>query len=173
MSYKLVVDSCCDLPDALRKDPGIEVVPLSLEIGDYQVMDDEHFDQLDFIARVAASPNPAKTACPSPDRYMRAFTGDFDEVYVVTLSSPLSGSYNSAVLGKNLYEEEYDDGKKIHVLDSWSACCGEANIAILIRELMKAALLLRRSWNRRSGTKRRCVPTLCSTISIRCGKTED
>ena len=56
---------------------------------------------------------------------------------MVTLSSKLSGSYNSAVLGKNLYYEKY--GKKnIYVCDSRSACCGETQIAFKIMELEEA-----------------------------------
>lgn len=140
MSYKIVADSCCDLPAENRKEPLFEIVPLYLEIGDYSVMDDESFNQLDFIARVAQSPNPAKTACPSPERYMKAYEADVDEVYVVTLSSPLSASYNAAILGKTLYEEEHGTDKKIHVVDSWSACCGEAGIALRIRELADSGL---------------------------------
>lgn len=140
MSFKIVVDSCCDLPAEARKDPVFEIVPLFLEIGDYSIMDDEQFDQLDFIARVAQSESPARTACPSPDRYKQAYEADADDVYVVTLSSPLSASYNSAILGKSLYEEEHGDGKNIHVVDSWSACCGEANIALAIKAWAESGL---------------------------------
>lgn len=138
MSYKIVADSCCDLPKDCRQNPLFEIVPLSLEIGDYHVMDDESFDQLDFIDRVAKSPEPARTACPSPERFMRAFEGEEEEIFVVTLSSPLSGTYNAALLGKSLYEEEHPDEKRIHVVDSWSACCGEANISLMIRELKES-----------------------------------
>ena len=72
MSYKIVVDSCTDLPEHLKKDPRIEVIPLILQIGDYTVLDDENFDQLDYIKRVAECETCAKSACPSPDRYMKA-----------------------------------------------------------------------------------------------------
>lgn len=143
MSFKIIADSCCDLPAEQRKDARFEIVPLVLQIGDYQVVDDERFDQLDFIRRVAASELPARTACPSPERYMQAYSCDADDVYVVTLSSPLSGSYNSAILGKALYEEEHADDpvkKNIHVVDSWSACCGEANIALKILSLAEEGL---------------------------------
>ncbi|MBR0093292.1 MAG: DegV family protein [Lachnospiraceae bacterium] len=134
MSYHIVADSCCDLPDFARRDPHFEIVPLTLEIGDYRIQDDEHFDQLDFIARVAACPHPAKTACPSPERYMRAYAHEAEDIYVVTLSSHLSGSYNAAILGRELYLEEYPE-KNIHVVDALSSCCGEAQIALKIQEL--------------------------------------
>ena len=139
MSYKIVVDSCCDLPEQYRKDPRFEVVPLILQIDDYTIIDDETFDQADYLAKVAASENCARTACPSPELYMKAYECDADDVYVVTLTSKLSGSYNSAILGKSLYIEEHGD-KNIHVVDSLSACCGEANIALKAMELADSGL---------------------------------
>lgn len=134
MSYKIVVDSCCDLPPKYHKDEHFEFIPLGLEIGDYFVSDDENFDQKDYIARVAASETCAKSACPSPDRYMKAYETDADNVYVITLSSKLSGSYNSALLGKDLYHEEKGD-KNIFIIDSESASSGEALFAFKVEEL--------------------------------------
>ena len=139
MSFKIVVDSCCDLPVEYRKDNRFQVVPLVLQIDEHIIIDDDSFDQADYLAKVAASENCAKTACPSPELYMDAYTGDFDDVYVVTLSSKLSGSYNSALLGKNLYHEEKGD-KNIHIFDSLSACCGEAQIARKTFELASLGL---------------------------------
>lgn len=140
MSYKIVVDSCCELPEDLKKEERFEIVPLELYIGDYRVMDDEHFSQKDFLQRIAASSKYAKTACPSPERYMEAFLAPVDDIFVVTLSSKLSGSYNSAVLGKNLYFETYGKNKNIHVVDSLSACCGETQIAFKAVELEEAGV---------------------------------
>ncbi len=139
MSYKIVVDSCCDLPDDLKKDKRIEIVPLILQVGEHIIIDDETFDQADYLAKVAASEDAPKTACPSPELYMNACKTDADDVYVITLTSKLSGSYNSALLGKNLYHEEYGD-KNIHIVDSLSACCGEAQIAMKIMELADSGL---------------------------------
>ena len=139
MSFKIVVDSCCDLPTEYRKDPRFQVVPLILQIDEHIIVDDETFDQADYLSKVAASENCAKTACPSPELYMEAYNCDADDVYVVTLSSKLSGSYNSALLGKNLYHEEYGD-KNIYIADSLSACCGEAQIALKAMELAESGL---------------------------------
>ncbi len=139
MSYKIVVDSCTDLPAAYRKDPRIEVIPLILQIGDFTTLDDENFDQLDYIRRVAESDTCARTACPSPERYKKAYECDADDVYVVTLSSKLSGSYNSAILGRDIYHEDVGP-KNIHVFDSLSACCGQTNITFKIIEYAEAGL---------------------------------
>lgn len=133
MRYKIVVDSCCELPDEYKNDPRFERVPLTLEVGEYRILDDETFDQQEFLNKVAAYPKCPKSACPSPERYKNAYTSDAEHIYCVTLSSHLSGSYSSAVLGKNLYEEEF--GKKdIYVCDSESASIGETQLAMKIME---------------------------------------
>lgn len=132
MSYKIVVDSCCELPEELKHDPRYEIVPLTLIVGDsYERLDDDGFDQKEFLRAVAECPVSPRSACPSPEKYMEAYRSDADHVYVVTLSSKLSGSYNSAVLGKNLYHETYGE-KQIYVVDSRSASCGETQIAMQI-----------------------------------------
>lgn len=132
MSYKIVVDSCCELPEELKQDPRYEIVPLTLIVGDsYERLDDDGFDQKEFLRAVAECPVSPRSACPSPEKYMEAYRTDADHVYVVTLSSKLSGSYNSAVLGKNLYHETYGE-KQIYVVDSRSASCGETQIAMQI-----------------------------------------
>ncbi len=139
MSFRIVVDSCCDLPEEYRKDDRFKIVPLILQIDDYTIVDDETFDQADYLAKVAASENCARTACPSPELFMEAYKCDANDIYVVTLTSKLSGSYNSALLAKNLYHEEYGE-KNIHIVDSLSACCGEANIALKILELAESGM---------------------------------
>ena len=134
MKYKIVVDSCCELPEHLKNDPRFERVPLTLEVGDdYRILDDETFNQREFLDKVASCPTCPKSACPSPESFKAAYKADAEHIYCVTLSSHLSGSYNSAVLGKNLYEEEF--GKKdIYVCDSESASVGETQIAMKIME---------------------------------------
>ena len=91
-----------------------------------------------FIEKVKASKNSPKSACPSPEEYMKAYEGDYERVYVITLSSKLSGSYNSAVLAAELYAEEHGDNKKIHVIDSKSASVGESLIGYKLYELEEA-----------------------------------
>lgn len=139
--YKIVVDSCGELPEELKQDGHFSTVSLELEVDGCRIVDDETFDQLDFLRRVKESATGPKSSCPSPEQYMRAYEGEAEHVYVVTLSSKLSGSYNSAVLGKNLYEEEHgEDGKKIYVFNSRSASIGETLIAIQVQEYEEAGL---------------------------------
>lgn len=139
MSYKIVLDSCGELPAELADDPRFERVPLGLEVGDYSIMDDENFNQKIFLEKVAACPVCPKSSCPSPKRYMEAYHCDADHIYVITLSSKLSGSHNSAELGKKLYKETYGE-KQIYVVDSRSASGGETQIALLAMELEEQGL---------------------------------
>ena len=134
MSYKIILDSCGELPKDLKNDPRFERVPLTLIVGDiYEKLDDESFDQREFLDAVASCPTCPKSACPSPERYMQSYQTDADHVYAVALSSKLSGSYNSAVLGKNLYHEKFG-AKDICVVDSKSASCGQTQILYKIVE---------------------------------------
>lgn len=139
MSYKIVVDSCCELPEEFLNDTRFERVPLGLEVGDYQILDDENFNQAEFLRKVAECPLCPKSSCPSPERFMEAYHVEADHIYAVTLSSHLSGSYNSAVLGKNLFHEKYGE-KQIHIVDSESASGGETQIALKIMELEEQGL---------------------------------
>lgn len=136
MSYKIVADSSCDLTEEMRGWSDFEIVPLTLEIGDYSIMDDENFDQDDFISRMKAYNGTAKSACPSPEAWKKSFEGDYDEIYVVTITDKLSGTYNSALQGKALYEEEFNDNKKIHIFDSRSAAGG---LTLVVQKIKKLA----------------------------------
>lgn len=133
MSYKIVIDSCGELPESWKTDENIESIPLTLTVEGEDIIDDETFDQRAFLKKTAQSPECPKSSCPSPERYMQAYDCSAERVYAVTLSSNLSGSYNSAVLGKNLLLENRPE-QKIYVFDSRSASVGETLVAMKIRE---------------------------------------
>lgn len=139
MSYKIVIDSCGEFLEQWKTDDRFESVPLVLTVGGENIVDDETFDQAEFLKKVAACEECPKSACPSPERYMKAFECEAERIYAITLSSELSGSYNSAVLGKNLLLEEHPE-KKIHVFNSRSASVGETLIAMKIEECENAGL---------------------------------
>lgn len=128
-----MIDSCGELLEEWKEDERIESVPLTLMVGGESIIDDETFNQKEFLQKVADCPDCPKSACPSPERYMRAFTCEAEHIYCVTLSAELSGSYNSAVLGRTLLLEDIPD-KKIHVFNSRSASVGETLIAMKIQE---------------------------------------
>ena len=135
MSYKIVVDSCCDLTDEMKKWDNLTVVPLTLQINDYCILDDENFQQEDFISRMKANGGIAQSACPAPDAFKEAYEGDYDDVYVLTITDKLSGTYNSALQGKMLYEEEFGKGKNIYVFNSLATAGIETLTARKIKAL--------------------------------------
>lgn len=139
MTYKIIGDSCLDLTEELKMDPHFQMIPLTLMIEDITIIDDETFNQKEFIRLVKESADYPKTACPSPEMFKEAYHCDAENIFVITLSGPLSGSYNSAVLAKTLYEEEYGY-KNICVINSESASSGELNIALHIRDLCEQGL---------------------------------
>ena len=139
MSYKIAIDSCGELLDEWKNDERIESIPLTLTVGGENIIDDATFDQKDFLKKVADCPECPKSACPSPERYMKAYECEAEHIYAVTLSAELSGSYNSAILGKNLLLEEQPE-KKVHVFNSKSASGGQSLIAMKIMECEEKGL---------------------------------
>lgn len=133
----MIVDSCGELTNEMKESGCFETASLSMEVGGVRIIDDASFDQADFLRRVAECSESPKSSCPSPEVYMKKYRCDAEHVYAVTLSAELSGSYNSAVLGKNLYIEEYGE-KSIHVFNSCSASIGETLIAMKIQECEEA-----------------------------------
>ncbi len=137
MEYKIIIDSCGELTENLKTDGHFQNVPLTMSVDGKDFVDDETFDQADFLKSVAESPNVPKSSCPSPDSYLRAFEEtDAKRIYVITLSAELSGSYNSACLAKQMYEEEHDD-KQIIVINSKSASIGQTLIGMMIHRYEK------------------------------------
>lgn len=133
MSYKVIIDSCGELTEEMKASGHFGTASLSIEVGGHHIVDDETFDQADFLRRVRQSEKCPKSSCPSPESYMESYRCDAERVYAVTLSAQLSGSYNSAQLGRNLYIEECGE-KDIYVFDSRSASIGETLIGLKIAE---------------------------------------
>lgn len=135
MNMKIVADSSCDLNKELEKELNITLVPLTLEVGNKVYKDDKNLNVRTLLAEMQECPTSPKTACPSPDDFIKAYEGA-ESVFVVTISSALSGTYNSAMLAKKILAENIDN-KFIHVFDSFSASIGETLISLKIFELAK------------------------------------
>lgn len=138
MAYKIIGDSCTDITEEMKKEGTVSLVPLTLSIEGEEFVDDKTFNQKVFIEKMKASPECPKSACPSPERYMQEFEGQ-EECYVITLSSRLSGSYNSAVVARDMYLENHPEAK-IEIVDSRSASCGQALLAMKIKEMKENGL---------------------------------
>ena len=134
----IIADSCCDLNEEIKHQHNINLVPLTIELGGKQYKDDETLDIKEFLQLMKESEQAPKTACPSPDDFMQQYRKK-GSVFVVTLSSALSGTYKSAVLAKEMFLEEVEN-KCIHVFDSLSACVGETVVSLKISELINKGL---------------------------------
>lgn len=139
MEYIIVMDSCGERTARMKKDERIVSAPLTMQLDKYSFVDDEQFDRLDFLKKIADSPNCPKSACPSPEYYKEAYARSDSRAYAVTLSAELSGSYNSAVLAKDLLLEERPE-MKVHVFNSRSASIGETLITAKIQECEAAGM---------------------------------
>ena len=142
MSFKIVVDSCCDLTPAMLKDPVFVKVPLTIRSNGSIFVDDETFDQADLLWSMRQSEDAPSTACPSPQAYLDAYQGA-DDVYVVTLSALLSGSHNSAEQARILMEEDRPE-VNVHVFNSCSAASGELLVALAVQRLASAGMPFKR-----------------------------
>lgn len=129
MTWKIVADSGCDYRQLPT--PAIDTefvsVPLTIQVADQVFIDDASLDINKMMETMYATSEDSKSACPSPDDYLRAFEGA-NHIFVVTITGTLSGSQNSAQLAKNLYLEEHPD-TQIHVIDSLSAG-GEVDLIV-------------------------------------------
>lgn len=140
MNYKILVDSCCDLPKEMREQPQFEIIPLTIELDGERYIDDETLNIKEYIKKMKQSASLPKTSCPSPHDYKQHFDSEEDNYYIVTLSGQLSGSYNSAELAKQLFIEENENTHKgINVFNSLSASIGEVLIALKIDQLAKVS----------------------------------
>ncbi|WP_432665458.1 DegV family protein [Wukongibacter baidiensis] len=133
MGVKIIGDSCFDLNEELKKIPNLNIAPLKINIDGREIVDDETLDQKDLLMSMKNSLKTPKTASPSPSDYMKVYEGE-EDVFVVTLSSQLSGSYNSAMLARDMYLEKSKD-KFIHVFDSLSASVAQTLIGLKILEM--------------------------------------
>ena len=138
MSFKIVVDSCCDLTaQQLRSGPFLRV-PLTLSLGGEDIVDDDTFDQTHFLWLMRETPEAPKTSCPSPAQYLDAFErSEADDIYVVTLSALLSGSHNSAAQARALWLEDHPESH-VHIFNSCSATAGEVAVALKLQELAES-----------------------------------
>ncbi|HYE83211.1 MAG TPA: DegV family protein [Clostridia bacterium] len=135
MTIKIVADSSCDLNEDLKREFSVTLVPFTLNIANNSYRDDENLNVKQMLKEMAECPTIPKTACPSPNDFIKAYEGS-DSVFAVTISSALSATYESAMLARKMVLENVE-GKFIHVFDSFSASIAETLISIKIFELSK------------------------------------
>jgi DegV family protein with EDD domain len=138
MENQIIADSCCDMNDALRAETGLLQVPLTIRVKDKLYVDDLSLDTRELINEMKSSSEAPSTSCPSPNDFADAYVSGKNN-FVVTLSSELSGTYNSALIAKDIFEEENEESK-VYVFNSKSASVGETMISLKIASLIKEGL---------------------------------
>lgn len=131
---QLIVDTSCELNDNMIDQMELCYVPFVITMGNRVFVDDLNLDMEDFFHTMKNTNDTIRTACPSPDDFYRVMKGD--EIFVITITSKLSGTYSSAMIAKQMYLEE-NPNAKVHVFDSASAVSGESGIALFINDLAK------------------------------------
>lgn len=114
---KIVSDSSCDLFEL--KSTEFAVAPMKIITDEREFVDDDSLDVNEMSDYLYEYKGKSKSSCPNTSDWLDAF-GDADEIFCVTITSGLSGSYNSACAAKQIYESD-NEGKKVHVFDTLSA----------------------------------------------------
>ena len=116
MKRKIVADSSCDMWELNGVD--FAVAPMTISTDNKHYVDNQELDVHLMSEDLAKYKGISHTACPSAGSWLDCYEG-YDEVFVVTLTGSMSGTYNSAMTAKGIYEEE-NENVKVHVFDSLS-----------------------------------------------------
>lgn len=116
MKGKIVADSSCDMWELNGVD--FAVAPITISTDNKHYVDNQELDVHLMSEELAKYKGVSHTACPSVGSWLDCYEG-YDEVFVVTLTGAMSGTYNSAMTAKGIYEEE-NENVKVHVFDSLS-----------------------------------------------------
>lgn len=130
MATKFICDSSCDLWTG--KDGNLSSVPLTISTDQKTFTDDETLNISEMMNYLSEHKGRSYTACPSIEGWLNSF-GDADRIYVLTMTSTLSGTYNSAMTAKNMYLKSHPDAQ-IHVFDTLST---GPEMRLLLEKLME------------------------------------
>ena len=139
MKWRIIADSSCDIFDLDHKPQNLyfSTVPFVITIDDKDFVDNEDLDVSELVAAMASS-KKSFTSCPSPAEWIREF-GEEGDVFAVTISANLSGSYNSACTAKEMILEN-DPDRKIEILNSRGTGPSLNMIIYKLRELISRGL---------------------------------
>ena len=134
MKFKIVTDSSADIRTLEGVD--FESAPLKIITDEKEYVDNYSLDVVGMLADLAKYKGRSRSSCPSSGEYTEAFS-DAENVFCVTITSGMSGSYNSANAAARQYLEEHPD-RNIHVIDSLSTGPENALVLERLRDLILA-----------------------------------
>jgi DegV family protein with EDD domain len=152
---KIIADSSCDLNKKLIQKYDIGIVNLNVSFGEETYANGD-MDNDTFYDRMTTSKELPKTSCPSPEKFINMYNCEEDEVLVLTLSSKLSATYSTAVLAKNMFEEENSE-KRIEVIDTVNGSVGQGLLVIKAAQLAEEGKSLYEIVNIIEGLKEQVV----------------
>lgn len=114
---KIVADSSANLMEL--KTVAFDVAPMKIITAEREFVDNRELDLNEMIRFFMSYKGRSQTSCPNPEDWLTAF-GDAEDIFCVTITSGLSGSYNAACIAKDMYEAEHP-GRRVFVIDSLSA----------------------------------------------------
>ena len=138
MIWNIVSDSSCDLrTSAFHSDRVLfHSVPLRIQVGDQEFVDNDDLSVPEMLRAMAAEKSASSSACPSPADFAKAFEA-WDCTVCFTISSNLSGTYNSAIMARDMVLEEYPE-KRVCVIDSRATAGAMVLLIRRAKELMEA-----------------------------------
>lgn len=136
MRNKIIMDSAGDLQ--ILEGADFACVPLKIVTENREFIDDPTTDVAQMIDYLRSYSGKASTACPGVGEYLEAFEGG-ENVYCVTITSGLSGSYNAAAIAAQTYMEQHPE-RKVHVFDTLSAGPEMALLAEKLRDMVAEGL---------------------------------
>ena len=137
MTYKIVADSSANLTSHNKGVP-FESVPLRIMTDEKEYVDTAALDVHGMLDDLAKYKGRSHTSCPNSEEYLASF-GDAENVFVVTITAELSGSYNAAKVAASAYMEEYPE-RRVHVVNSRSTGGECVLLCDKLAELINAGL---------------------------------
>ncbi len=134
MESNLIVDTCVDFNEETI---GISRVPFRIIIDEEEIVD-ENTDIIGLIRKMKKSSTQTKTACAPPEDFINKMKNQANN-FIVTISSQLSGSYNSALVAMEAFKEKFP-GAFVHIFDSKSASAGETMVTLKVKQLIEENL---------------------------------
>lgn len=135
-NIRIITDGSCDFPKEIIDRVNPSIVGINVSFGEESYIGGVEIDCKTFYNKMKKSKELPKTSSPSPERFIKLYDCEEDELLVFTLTSKLSSTYSNAVLAKNMYLEQ-NPNKRIEVIDSQSGSIGVALMILKCNELIE------------------------------------
>jgi DegV family protein with EDD domain len=137
MKVQIITDSTCDMPEGLKKELGIRVVPIYLRFGDKTYRDGVDITNDEFYSMLSSSPVYPATSQPNPEDFAsvyKEYCKNTDGIVSIHISSKISGTFNSATIAKKTLESKCP----VEVIDSKFNSAGLGLVVIAAARIAKS-----------------------------------